>query len=99
MEETIKVLEEAFKEQTNGGVIAPDRTSISFTEDDGWIAIMPAYIGSLGAFSMKLVSIYRKNLANGLPTLMSTIILCDPKTGEVKSIMDGAFVTAMRTGG
>ena len=60
---------------------------------------MPAYIGSLEAFSTKIVSIYRKNLAIGLPTLMSTIILDNPKTGEVKSIMDGSFITAMRTGG
>ncbi len=60
---------------------------------------MPAYIGSLGAFSTKFVSIYRKNFAIGLPTLMSTIILADPKTGEVKSVMDGAFITGMRTGG
>jgi alanine dehydrogenase len=99
MEETIRVLEEAFKEQANGGVVAPDRTSFSFAEVDGWIGIMPAYIGSLKAFSTKFVSIYRKNLAIGLPTLMSTIILGDPKTGEVKSIMDGSFITAMRTGG
>lgn len=99
MEDTIKVLEEAFKEQANGGVMAPDRTSVTFAEDDGWIGIMPAYIGSLEAFSMKFVSIYRKNLAKGLPTLMSTIILSDPKTGEIISVMDGAFITAMRTGG
>jgi alanine dehydrogenase len=99
MEETIKVLEEAFKEQANGGVIAPDRTAVTFAEDDGWIGIMPAYIGKLDAFSTKFVSIYRNNLKNGLPTLMSTILLADPKTGEVKSIMDGSFITGMRTGG
>lgn len=99
MGETIKVLEEAFKELANGGAIAPDRTTVTFTEDDGWVGIMPAYIRSLEAFSTKFVSIYRKNLMIGLPTLMSTLILSDPKTGEVKSIMDGAFITAMRTGG
>ncbi len=99
MEETIKVLEEAFNEQANGRVIAPDRTSISITENDGWIGIMPAYIGSLQAFSIKLVSIYPRNLDKNLPTLMSSIILGDPKTGDVLSIMDGTFITAMRTGG
>lgn len=99
MNDIIGVLEEAFKEQANGGVIAPDRTSVTFAEDDGWVGIMPAYIGSLGAFSMKFVSIYRKNFEKGLPTLFSTILLSDPKTGEVVSVMDGAFITGMRTGG
>jgi alanine dehydrogenase len=99
MNDTINVLEEAFKEQADGRVIAPDRTTLTFTEDDGWVGIMPAYIGSLEALSVKFVTIYRKNMEKGLPTLSSTILLSDPKTGEVKSVMDGSFITGMRTGG
>ena len=54
MEETIKVLEEAFKEQANGGVIAPDRTTVSFTEDDGWI-------GDNASLHRKLGGIFDEN--------------------------------------
>jgi alanine dehydrogenase len=33
-----------------------------------------------------------------LPTVMATIILIDPKNGAPLSIMEGSWITAMRTG-
>jgi alanine dehydrogenase len=98
MHETITVLEEAFKEQALGQVIAPLRSAIRVTKDD-WIGIMPAYLSGLQAFSTKIVSVYNTNPSRNLPTIMGTIVLNDPETGETLSVMDGSFITAMRTGG
>lgn len=99
MHETIAALEEAFKAQALGQVIVPVRSSVAITKKDGWIGIMPAYLEGLEAFSTKIVSVYNKNPARGLPTIMATIVLNDPETGEALSVMDGSFITAMRTGG
>ena len=98
MHETIAVLEKAFKEQALGQTIAPSRSAIHVTKDD-WIGIMPAYLRGLQAFSTKIVSVYNTNPSRNLPTIMGTIVLNDPETGETLSVMDGSFITAMRTGG
>src|SRR5271157_2756017 len=100
MRDTIMALEEAFKEQTLGQVISPVRISLTLQNKQGWFGIMPCYLKGLGRFSTKIVSLYGNNpIAHGLPTIMATVVLNDPDTGEVLSIMDGTYITAMRTGG
>jgi len=53
---------------------------------------MPASGESMG---IKLVTFYPKNV--GLPTHMAVIALFDPKTGEPLALMDGRYITEMRT--
>ena len=61
---------------------------------------MPCYLKGLARFSTKIVSLYSDNpSAHNLPTIMATVVLNDPETGEVLSIMDGTLITSMRTGG
>ena len=60
---------------------------------------MPAHIKSLGALGAKVVTVYKDNLAkHGLPTVLGTIILLDEATGFPIALMDGGYLTAMRTG-
>jgi ornithine cyclodeaminase/alanine dehydrogenase len=48
---------------------------------------------------MKLVTVYPDNPGqHGLPTILATVLLNDPRTGQLIAIMDGAYLTAMRTG-
>ena len=57
---------------------------------------MPTYID--GSVGVKWVSVYPNNPQYNLPTVIATIILCDPKTGYPLAIMDGTYITDMRTG-
>jgi alanine dehydrogenase len=57
---------------------------------------MPAYID--GAAGVKWVSVYPNNWRQNLPSIMATIILCDPNTGCPLAIMDGTHITNIRTG-
>jgi alanine dehydrogenase len=41
---------------------------------------------------------YPENTMVSLPSVLATIILCDPKTSFPLAIMDGAYITNMRTG-
>jgi ornithine cyclodeaminase/alanine dehydrogenase len=53
----------------------------------------------MDALGMKLVSAYPDNPTKyNLPTILGTVLLNDPRTGALLSIMDGAWITAMRTG-
>jgi alanine dehydrogenase len=99
MPEMISALEGAFKDLAQGKTMKIPRSSMSLPQEGGWIGIMPAYLPTENAFATKLVTLYNGNLDKGLPAIMATVVLNDPKTGAVLSIMDGGLITAMRTGG
>jgi ornithine cyclodeaminase/alanine dehydrogenase len=61
---------------------------------------MPAYLKGMGALGTKVVTVYKNNPSQyNLATVLGTIILLDEKTGKPLAIMDGGYLTAMRTGG
>jgi len=99
MKETIEAVEEAFKLFHEGRAKMPLRPAIRVEEHNGLILYMPAYIGGMEALAVKVVSVYPENPKKyGLPTILGTILLNDPKSGKLLSIMDGGLITAMRTG-
>jgi len=62
-----------------------------------FVGVMPAFIPEPAALGTKVVSVFGSNTAVGLPTHLATIVLLDPMTGELLSIMDGRFITEART--
>jgi len=98
MKDAVEAVEEAFVELQNGTAQMPLRTSITFPEVDGWVGIMPAWLKRMGAFSTKIVTVFYRNREKNLPTIMASVILNDPETGEPLALMDGTYITAMRTG-
>lgn len=100
MDDTIDAVEAAFKEFAVGGVTMPLRSVIREGEYKGQVLFMPAYIKAMGALGTKVVSIYSDNPSKySLPTTLGVILLNNPHNGEPLAIMDGTFLTAMRTGG
>jgi alanine dehydrogenase len=100
MAEAIAAVEEAFRQQHLGTVDMPLRPTIRIPKHSGVVLFMPAYIGGeVDALGMKVVSVYPNNpTQHNLPTTLATILLHDPQTGSLLGIMDGTFITAMRTG-
>jgi len=99
MEDAIDAVEEAFRQHQLGTAQLPLRTPIRVPEHNGLVLFMPAYIGGMDALGMKLVTVYPENPTRyNLPTILATILLSDPRTGDLLAIMDGTFLTAMRTG-
>ncbi len=99
MKDAMEAVEEAFRQLALGTVEMPQRPVIRVPEHHGTVLFMPALIGGMGALGMKVVSVYPDNPQKyGKPTVLGTILLNDPATGEVIAIMDGGFITAMRTG-
>ena len=60
----------------------------------GFFGVMPASGDSMG---MKMVTFYPRNAGSELPTHMAVIALFDPKTGEPLALMDGRYITEIRT--
>ncbi len=63
------------------------------------MGVMPAYSEDLKALSTKVITSFDKNPSRNLPTIMATVFLFDPITGELVSVMEGGYITAFRTGG
>jgi alanine dehydrogenase len=92
MEDLIPAMESALVNLSAGSVVQPLRTVLSVAEHRGFMGVMPAYTGALGA---KLVTFYPNN--SGIPTHHATILLFRPETGEPLAVMDGRLITEMRT--
>lgn len=97
MSDCMNVVEKAFVELANKTCVLPLR--IGITSPDGIALYMPAYLKESQALACKVVTVYKNNpLKHNLPTTIGKVLLQDPETGDVKCIMDGGYLTAVRTG-
>jgi alanine dehydrogenase len=99
MSSTIDILEKAFADLANDRALMPQRTPIPAPDYSGVALFMPAYLKGMGALGAKIVTVYKDNpTKHNLPTVLGTILLLDQQTGQSIAIMDGGYLTAMRTG-
>jgi len=94
-ETLIPAMEHALASFSLGRVRQPVREWLTIEDGQRYLGIMPA--AAEHAMGLKLVSFYPKNDGTRVPTVMATIVLVDPDTGEPLAVMDGRRVTAMRT--
>ena len=105
MKEVVDICEKTFKGLGEGTVINPTKVNLDLGETSefppykGFMNAMPAYIGWTDTAGIKWAGGNlgeRKKL--GLPYITSLIMLINPKIGNFTCILDGAFITNMRTG-
>ncbi len=77
---------------------APIRTNISASKHNGCFLFMPAYAEDLDVAALKIVDVFPDNAKKGLPTCPAQVMLIDGKTGVILAVLDGTFVTQIRTG-
>ncbi len=94
----IKAVENAFGDYGRELVQMPCKQYLYFTENNGDLRVMPSYSSVLKMAGTKIVNVHPDNPKKGLLTVMASIMLNDPKTGMPVAIMDGSYITAMRTG-
>jgi ornithine cyclodeaminase/alanine dehydrogenase-like protein (mu-crystallin family) len=92
MDELIPAMATALADLSAGKVVQPMRVMMPVAAHGGFLGLMPAYGGALGA---KLVTFYPGNL--GVPTHHALILLFQPETGVPLVAMDGRLITEMRT--
>lgn len=87
----VQWVEEAFKIKEKA--VLPAKISIKLP-DNVFFNTMPCYLPSVGKFGVKVVSRYPERF----PSIASNIQLFDTETGNPLALMDGDWITAMRTG-
>jgi alanine dehydrogenase len=95
--ELIEVLEAAHAELSTGKAVMPVRLVVPLPKIQGRITSMPAYLSEANALGMKVVTYFQDNPKRGLPAILATIMLYDTETGKISAIMDGSYITAIRT--
>ena len=96
MPELIETMERTLAQFSTGRARQPVRTAIEVNERD-FFGIMPAQLESPAALGAKLVTVFHGNEQRGLPSHLAVIVLLDPATGRLEAVMDGRYITAMRT--
>jgi ornithine cyclodeaminase/alanine dehydrogenase-like protein (mu-crystallin family) len=94
----IELMKTAFAELSAGRTVSPLRTVIPVPDHHGDALFMPAFVPAGDALGLKVVSVFPDNPARGLPSIHALVCLVDPATGQPLAIMDGTYLTALRTG-
>src|SRR3954447_9098312 len=94
--ELIDAMERALGDFSAAAVVQPVRTAIEIA-DHSFFAVMPALYPAAGVLGAKLVTVVPANAARGLHTHLAVIALFDPHTGELAAMLDGRYITEVRT--
>ncbi len=82
---------------SSGITVVPPRVAVR-VPDVGLLGSMPGYIPGV-ALEVKLVSVFPGNHHHSLPSHQGLILLFDEGDGAPLAVMDGTYITAIRTGG
>jgi ornithine cyclodeaminase/alanine dehydrogenase-like protein (mu-crystallin family) len=96
MPQLLDAVEAAYRDVVSGRDLSPIRSRIAMGEGD--LVLMPGVREGGGGASVKLVTVMPGNATRGLPTIHAVVAWFDAETGEPLALLDGATLTAMRTG-
>ena len=97
MADAIASQKRAYAELSTGTAVMPLRTRLP-VDDEAVTLIMPAYLPETAALGVKLVSVFPRNPARGLPFVYAAVLVIDPDTGQPVALLEGGALTAIRTG-
>ncbi|WP_419024584.1 ornithine cyclodeaminase family protein [Emergencia sp.] len=98
MRDAIEANKTAFSLMTEGKVVTPLRSNIAVPAYDAFFQLMPSYCEEINMSAVKLVNTFPQNLKAGLPSIPAQVMLMDGKNGQFLALMDGTYVTRVRTG-
>lgn len=92
---TIEAMKTAFAAHAERRAVMPHRAAL--VTGEGTTLVMPAFVPP-DSLATKIVSVVPGNRDRGLPVINGLVIAFDPATGVPLAILDGAELTARRTG-
>jgi alanine dehydrogenase len=99
MDDTLKAVEMAFRAKGQGNIQLPPKMYLYYETHNGDLRVMPSYIPSLDISGVKVVNVHPNNPKKyKLPSVMATILLVNPANGYPIGVLDGTWITTMRTG-
>lgn len=99
MRDAIEAMRVAFGALHDGKAQAPQRLPVTLSEQ-GVALLMPSLLQTLeqSLFGLKVVTVMPQNVQRGLPRIYASVLLLDAATGRTLAILEGGWMTAMRTG-
>jgi ornithine cyclodeaminase len=99
MTQAIAAMKSAFAALSAGQAEVPLRSRLERLPQEGITLCMPAFVGGKDAsLTVKVVSVFPQNGALGLPVVLGAVLVLEPETGRPIALLDGASLTALRTG-
>lgn len=96
MSAAIAAMRVGFSALSDGKATVPLRTALA--TPGGVTLLMPAHLHDSVTSVVKIVSVYSHNTARQLPIIHASVIVLNAETGQVRALMDGTALTAIRTG-
>ena len=98
MEEAIRAMKTAFAQLSSGEAVVPPRLSLDIPDKNATSLMMPAYATGSPYYTVKIVSVNYSNPDKGLPLIHGIVQVFDAENGKHIANLDGASITAIRTG-
>ncbi|MEE2897226.1 MAG: ornithine cyclodeaminase family protein [Gemmatimonadota bacterium] len=96
MPTAIDALREAFAALSSDQATVPIRLGLETPH--GVSLFMPAHLKQAGHAGAKVVSVNPGNATRGIPVIHGVVLMLDVTTGRPIALMDGTWLTALRTG-
>ena len=98
MQKAIDAMGRAFASLSSGECFVPQRFVTTLPTKQMMMLFKPAFVEKEKRVSVKILTQREGVSIPGIPTIQGIILLIDSVSGEILSIMDGEYVTALRTG-
>lgn len=104
MKDFVEILDKTYRGMGEGTVVNPAKGTLDLGESGPYppyradINSMPAYVGWVDAAGIKWAGGWMENPAKGLPYVSAVIVMVNPRNGVFTGVLDGTFITNMRTG-
>ncbi len=98
VKDAISAVKQAFSIYSQGKSVVPLRVNIDIPKHNGQSLFMPGYVEELDIAGVKIVSVFPNNTEKGIASVPAKMVLINGETGEVCCMMDGTYLTQLRTG-
>lgn len=96
LKQVMDTMSNVFKDLRTGKEQSPQRTLLQYGSSE--MLISPAVWMKHGVASIKITTITPDNSQRELPLIHGVVVLTDTNTGQIIALLDGASLTAVRTG-
>jgi ornithine cyclodeaminase/alanine dehydrogenase-like protein (mu-crystallin family) len=99
MSEAIEAMRVAFRALQAGQAQMPQRLAVHLSAE-GVALLMPSLLQTFEqhAFGLKVITVMPRNPSQNMPRSYASVLLLDASTGKTLAILEGGWLTAMRTG-
>ena len=98
MREAVDVQAQAFRLLASGSVVQGLRAVATSERPPGVAIFNPCFLREGAGYGIKVVSDFYGNAQRGVPRMMALITLFDGETGSPRALLEGGYITDLRTG-